>query len=186
MRCAALVVACSLALVGCGSFSTTDWLPSMSLGSGVGLRLESDPPGAEAQISAGPACRTPCTVSVPARDEMTVTFNLAGYLPQTIPVRLQGGSPGTDSAFASVAELAPNPVFAQLEPVPPPVAKKKAKPKPRTAKAPAASRSGPSSGETPAAQRTIPGAQPTVPPAQRQIPGSQPTAPPASAWPPPR
>jgi hypothetical protein len=179
MRRVLLVVACGLALAGCSSIST-DWLPSMSLGGGgVGLKLESEPAGAEAVTSAGPGCRTPCTVAVPPRDEMTVTFNLPGYVPQTIPVQLRAPGPGTDTEFASAAELTPNPVFAQLEPAAPPApAKRKAKPKPRTAaKTPATS-------APPAAQRAIPGSQPTAPPSQRAIPGSQPTAP-ASAWPPP-
>jgi hypothetical protein len=182
-----VVAACGLALAGCSSVST-DWLPSMSLGGGVALRLESEPPGAEAVTSAGPGCRTPCAVTVPSRNELTVTFNLPGYLPQTIPVRMDGGSPGTDTEFATTATLSPNPVVAQLEPEPPPApARKKTKPRPRAAKAPAAS-GAPSSSQAPAAspaQRTIPGAQPTAPAAQRQIPGSQPTTPPASAWPPP-
>jgi hypothetical protein len=184
MRRAALALMSALALAGCSSLPT-DWLPSMSLGGGVGLKLESEPPGAEAVTSVGPGCRTPCTVSVPARDELSVTFNLPGYLPQTIPVQLRGPGAGTDSEFASVAELTPNPVFAQLEPAPPPTpAKRKAKPKPRTAaKTPGAS-SG--SSTTAPVQRAIPSSQPTVPPSQPMIPGAQPTAPPASAWPPPR
>jgi hypothetical protein len=184
MRRAAFALVYALALAGCSSLPT-DWLPSMSLGGGVGLKLESEPPGAEAVTSVGPGCRTPCTVSVPPRDELSVTFNLPGYLPQTIPVQLRGPAARADSEFASAAELTPNPVFAQLEPVPPPTpAKKKAKPKPRaTAKSPAAS-SGTSTSAP--SQRPIPGSQPTVPPSQRTIPGAQPTAPPASAWPPPR
>jgi hypothetical protein len=187
MRRILFAAACGLALSGCSSIST-DWLPSTSLGGGgVALRLESEPSGAEAVTSAGPGCRTPCTVTVPARDAIAVTFNLPGYQPQTIPVGVRPPSPGSDSDFATVAELTPNPVFAQLEPASPPTpAKKKTRPKPRTAAKTPAATSAPSSGSTaPAAQRAIPGSQPTVPPAQRQIPGSAPTAPPASAWPPP-
>jgi hypothetical protein len=186
MRRVLLVAACGLALAGCSSIST-DWLPSMSLGGGggVALRLESEPPGAEAVTTAGPGCRTPCAVTVPARENIAVTFNLPGYQPQTIPVQVRPAGPGSDSEFATVAELTPNPVFAQLEPAAPAApAKRKAKPKPRTAKAPSGT-SAPSSGTAPAAQQAIPGSQPTAPPSQRQIPGSQPTVPPASAWPPP-
>jgi hypothetical protein len=141
------------------------------LGGGYPIKLESDPAGAEARTSLGPACRTPCTVAVPARGEFTVTFALAGYESQTVPVSvLTSGAIGTDIA---AVQFAPNPVVAQLGAAPPPAAKKKAgKAKPRaTAKtAPAAGRPPPSD----------------VPPAQRTIPGAQPTAPPASAWPPPR
>jgi len=184
MRRVLLAAACGLALAGC---SSTDWLPSMSLGGGggVALRLESEPSGAEAVTTAGPGCRTPCAVTVPARENIAVTFNLPGYQPQTIPVQVRPAGPGSDSEFATVAELTPNPVFAQLEPAAPAApTKRKAKPKPRTAKAPAGT-SAPSSGTAPAAQQAIPGSQPTTPPSQRQIPGSQPTVPPASAWPPP-
>ena len=182
MRRVAFALVSALALAGCSSLP--DWLPSMSLGGGIGLKLESEPPGAEAVTSVGPGCRTPCTVSVPPSDELSVTFNLPGYLPQTIPVQLRGPGAGTQSEFASLAELTPNPVFAQLEPAPPPApAKRKAKPKPRAAAKTPATSSGTS---TPApAQRAIPGSQPTVPPSQRTIPGAQPTVP-ASAWPPPR
>jgi hypothetical protein len=183
MRRVAFLVAPALALAGCSSLPT-DWLPSMSLGGGVALKLESEPAGAEAVTSLGPGCRTPCSVSVPPRDELSVTFNLPGYLPQTIPVQLRGPGAGTDSEFASVAALTPNPVFAQLEPAPPPpVAKKKAKRKPRAAAKPPAANSGASTSAP--SQRAIPGSQPTVPPSQRTIPGAQPTVPPASAWPPP-
>jgi hypothetical protein len=183
MRRVAFALVSALAVAGCSSLPT-GWLPSMSLGGGVGLKLESEPPGAEAVTSVGPGCRTPCVVSVPPRDELSVTFNLPGYLPQTIPVQLRGPGAGTDSEFASVAELTPNPVFAQLEPAPPTPAKRKAKPKPRTAaKTPGGASSGTSTSAP--SQRAIPGSQPTVPPSQRTIPGAQPTAPPASAWPPP-
>ena len=173
-----IVAACGLALAGCSSTST-DWLPSMSLGGGgTALRLESEPPGAEAVTSAGPGCRTPCAVTVPMRSDLSVTFNLPGYLPQTIPLRVDAGSPGTDTEFATTSRLAPNPVFAQLEPAPPPgPVKKKAKAKPRTAKAPTTA---------PSSQpQAAPAAPPTTPASQRAIPGSQPTTPPASAWPPP-
>jgi hypothetical protein len=171
MSRAAVAIAVSLALAGCGSFSTGSLMPD--LGGGYPIKLESDPAGAEARTSLGPACRTPCTVAVPARGEFTVTFALAGYESQAVPVSvLTSSAIGTD--YTAAVRFAPNPVVAQLEPAPAPsVAKKKSgKAKPRTAAktAPAADR--------PAAL--------DVPPSQRMIPGAQPTAPPASAWPPPR
>jgi hypothetical protein len=169
-RVAAL--ACSLALAGCGSFNASHLLPSLPGGGSGGnpIKLESDPPGAEAQTSLGPACRTPCALSIPAREEFTVTFTLPGYETQTVPIGLQasGGLPGE---FTTSVQLVPNPVFVQLEPAasPPPTKKKTGKAKPRTVAKPAAA---PAPAEIPASQRTIPGAQPT--------------APPAAAWPPPR
>ncbi len=185
----AIIIAGSLAVAGCSALAPGDWLPGMSLGGGAGypLKLESDPPGADARTSPGPACRTPCTVTVPARDDLTVTFALTGYETQTVPVSLQRADV-LGSELTTAVQFAPNPVVAQLEPAPPPVAKKKsAKPKPRTAaksaprtaakSAPQAKRGGPppSAGTPPAGG----------PPAQRTIAGAQPTAP-ASAWPPPR
>jgi hypothetical protein len=177
----AIIIAGSLAVAGCSALAPGDGLHGMSLGGGTGyvLKLESDPPGADARTSPGPACRTPCTVAVPARDDLTVTFALTGYETQTVPVRLQRADV-LGSEFTTAVQFAPNPVVAQLEPAPPPVARKKsAKPKPRTAakSAPKAKRVGPppSAGTAPAG----------TPPAQRTIAGAQPTAP-ASAWPPPR
>jgi hypothetical protein len=185
----AIIIAGSLAVAGCSALAPGDWLPGMSLGGGAGypLKLESDPPGADARTSSGPACRTPCTVTVPARDDLTVTFALTGYETQTMPVSLQRADV-LGSEFTTAVQFAPNPVVAQLEPAPPPITKKKsAKPKPRTAaksaprtaakSTPQAKRGGPppSAGTAPAGS----------PPAQRTIAGAQPTAP-ASAWPPPR
>jgi hypothetical protein len=128
----AIIIAGSLAVAGCSALAPGDWLPSMSLGGGAGypLKLESDPPGADARTSPGPACRTPCTVTVPARDDLTVTFALTGYETQTMPVSLQRADV-LGSEFTTAVQFAPNPVVAQLEPAPPPVAgKKSAKPKP--------------------------------------------------------
>jgi hypothetical protein len=167
----AIAIAASLALAGCGSFNTGSLMPD--LGGGYPIKLESDPAGAEARTSLGPACRTPCMVAVPGRGEFTVTFALAGYETQTVPVSVLASSAiGTD--YTAAVQFAPNPVVAQLEPASAPsVAKKKSgKAKPRTAAKTA-----------PAADRPAP---PGVPPSQRMIPGAQPTVPPASAWPPPR
>lgn len=116
---------------------------SFSTGPNVSLTIESDPPGADARTSVGPACRTPCMVPVPADREFTVTYTLNGYLPRTVPVvprAIEVTRPESEggSVMAS-ADLTPNPVYAQLDPAPPPapprrrpVAKKKA-----AAKAPA-------------------------------------------------
>jgi hypothetical protein len=180
----AVIIAASLSLAGCSSFSVGDWMPSMSGGGGsIPLRIESDPPGADASTSSGQSCRAPCTITVPAAQGLTVTFALAGYESQTVPVDLIPGSTGLDF---SAPQLSPNPVVASLQPAaPPPVAKKKSKPKPRTA-APAADRSAAPPAATGTTRSSPPPAGQDVPPAQRTIPGSAPTAPPGSAWPPAR
>lgn len=106
-----------------------DFLPSLSGGSNVSLTIESDPPGADAKTSLGPSCRTPCMIPVPSDRSFTVNFSLNGYLPQAIPVGPRGaGNPNVDVAGAaiqeqlsgSLPEIAPNPVYAQLQPAPPP------------------------------------------------------------------
>jgi hypothetical protein len=133
------VIAGASLLAGC-----TSWMPSWDLGSlgstfsrsaDVSLTIESDPPGADARTSVGPACRTPCMIPVPADREFTVTYTLNGYLPQTIPVRPREPQ-RPEFGAAPTAELAPNPVYAQLDPAPPPAPakrrprlKKKAAPK---------------------------------------------------------
>ena len=131
MNRVAVSIALSLALAGCSSFSSFspgDWLPNLSLGGGGGggypLRLESNPPGADARTSLGQGCRTPCTVSVPAREDFTVTFALPGYETQMVPVDLlrSGGGFGTASDFGTAVQFTPNPVVAMLEPAAPPAA----------------------------------------------------------------
>src|SRR5262245_3885921 len=114
----------ALALAGCSG-----WLPSWDLGfsrggGGTELRLESDPPGAEARTSTGQSCRTPCAVLVPATSH-TVTFTLAGFVPQTVPVQArQPIDPRVDPDAAAMVELTPNPVAVALEQEPPPVRRK--------------------------------------------------------------
>ena len=188
-----VVLAGALALAGCSSFAPGNLLPSMSLptlplgsGGGTAVRLDSNPPGADARTSLGPGCRTPCAVNVPATEGFNVTFTLAGFETQTVQVSaLRSGGLGSEP---TTIEVTPNPVFADLAPAAPAVAaktKRPAKPKPRsTAKAAAPTRAAPEAA-APAAARpaAAPAAQP--PSGQRMIPGSQPTAP-ASAWPPPR
>lgn len=211
---AACMLACGLTLAGCNSSSISDFLPT---GGGYPIRLETDPPGAEAQTSLGQTCRTPCTVAVPAaRDDFTVTFALAGYEGQTVPVSVvTAAAMGSESP--SPVQFAPNPVVAQLDPAPPPAANKKAaKPKAKARAQKAASGGGGTtrgagatatpaltpaaaaqdaatavpaattgtSAFAPAFPAGVPAAQ--SPATQRTIPGAQPTAPPAGAWPTPR
>jgi hypothetical protein len=123
------VIAGAALLAGC----STSWMPSWNLGSigstftggaNVSLTIESDPPGAEARTSVGPACRTPCMIPVPADREFTVTYTLNGYLPRTVPVVPRQPDPTRmeveAGGAAPAADLAPNPVYAQLDPAPPP------------------------------------------------------------------
>ena len=82
------------------------------------LRVESEPPGADARTTQGEACRTPCELTVPSGGEMAVNFALNGYQSMTVPVRAETGG-----------RLQPNPVYAELQPsTPPRPAKKRTSP----------------------------------------------------------
>jgi PEGA domain len=115
------VVACGFSLAAC---STS--LPSLSLlkPPSETLRIESEPPGADAKTTLGQSCRTPCELAVQSGDDLAVTLTLSGYQPQTVAVQREAS-----------ARLAPNPIFVELEPAPAPPAKKPIKKKPRVAKA---------------------------------------------------
>lgn len=134
------VVACGFALVGCSSS-----LPSFDFFRGgpasEQLRIESEPPGADAKTSQGQTCRTPCELTVASEGEMAVTVAMNGFQPQTVPVRSQGGSDGP--------RLQPNPVYVELEPAAPPRPSKKSPAKKKKVTAKAAPKTGPAS-QTPA------------------------------------
>src|SRR5437016_4134034 len=82
------------------------------------LRVESEPPGADARTSEGQSCRTPCELTVAVTSDLTVTYSLNGYQPLTSQVR----------SDADGARLQPNPVFAELQPFKPAAAAKKKAP----------------------------------------------------------
>jgi PEGA domain-containing protein len=122
------------------------------------VRFESEPPGADAKVSNGQTCKTPCSLSLPASGAYTVQFSLAGYQPEADSLELVSMGDGS-------SRLRPNPVLVELTPAPPqakkPPAKKPAPRKKTTAKKPA-----------PAAKPTTQAAPaqsaPPPPPAQTQ------------------
>jgi len=128
-------IASALLAAGCASTPSWNFLPSsITSGANVSLTIESDPPGADAQTSLGTACRTPCMIPVPADRGFTVTYSLNGYLPQAIQVAPRSAEGGYDVAGAPsegyatpTGELTPNPVYAQLQPAPPPAPSRKGK-----------------------------------------------------------
>ena len=156
------VLAGALMLAGCGSSSVSSWLPGTDLFRGGGgaaaqLRLESEPPGAEARTADGQSCRTPCALALPAADT-SVTFSADGFLPATLPVRvLLPGDPRTDPNAVTSVTFDPNPVSVALEPAPPPPQKKRRQPAKRRAP------------PRPAAAQTTP-MQPPVPPSLQPPP----------------
>ena len=75
-------------------------------------------------------------IPVPADRSFTVSYSLNGYLPQAIQVGPRGGADraGTtsraqpsDGYSTAMPELTPNPVYAQLQPAPPPGPSRKGK-----------------------------------------------------------
>jgi hypothetical protein len=144
MRRVIAIAIAGLSLAGCSS------MPSMSSSSFdlmaeptryVQLQLESAPAGAEARTSIGQACTTPCAITLTNPESgFLVSYALNGFEPATVPVQITR----VPSSFWSWGPTTanPNPVFAQLQPVPPPPPppkrvrqkpKKPAAPKPATA-----------------------------------------------------
>src|SRR5882724_5870227 len=139
MRRVIAIAVVGASLAGCSSFSFDSLKPTPPP---VQVQLESAPPGADAVTSLGPACKTPCSVAVPAPDSgFSVTFNLPRHASATVPVQVIR-NPG-DFANPATTLTEPNPVFAELRPAGPPPKtvrkpmRPKKKPKPAAA-APAA------------------------------------------------
>jgi hypothetical protein len=86
----------------------------------VTVHLNSSPQGADATASLGWGCRTPCSIELSADAPFTVTFTRKGFVPSTIPVKIEAAQPG-----GSDAKFAPDPIFAALQPLPAPEPKSK-------------------------------------------------------------
>jgi len=157
------IVGASLALAACSSMP--DWMsldalkpaPTMDT-----VRFESVPPGAEARLSNEQVCRTPCALPLPANSTMTVTFTLNGYEPST--QKIEPTAVGTETPT-----LQPNPVVAELVPIPPPPKPvKPAKKKPVAKRKPVAKKP---VAKKPATAATAPmQAEPVQPQQQQQAP----------------
>ena len=152
------VMACGFALAAC-----TMSMPSLDFFKSAPptemLRIESEPPGADARTSQGQNCRTPCELIVPAGGDMAVSFALNGYQPLTVPVRTeQAGGPGSSNE----ARLQPNPVYAELQP----------------ASSPRPAKKGPGAKKKTTAQRTPPA------PSQGNAPDPNAAYPAGYPWPP--
>ncbi|MFL6798372.1 MAG: PEGA domain-containing protein [Xanthobacteraceae bacterium] len=163
------ILACGLCLAACStSISSLSFLKSSP--TSEALRIESEPPGAEAKTSLGQTCRTPCELTVQPAGEMTVTLALSGYQSQTITLRPE--VPGGDPDVAP--RLAPNPIYAELAPVPSgspakkSPAKKKSRPQTAAARpAPSASASAATTAPATTATTTLP-----TPPAAAAAPAA--------------
>lgn len=123
------IICGGLALAACST--SPDWLKfGSSTPATESVRFESEPPGAEAKLSNGQACRTPCALALPA-GSYAVTFTLNGYEPASDKIEMTTVGENTQA-------LQPNPVLAELTPAPPPpappAAKKPSRKKPIAAK----------------------------------------------------
>jgi len=133
MRIIVVVVAAGLGLAGCSSFSMPDMFKSTP--PSATIQLESLPAGAEARASSGETCKTPCSLSVVAAENFSVTFSLPKYQPETVPVQIIRDPSGPGVV------VDPNPVYAELQPALPTKkgrAAPKAAPKAKKPPAPAA------------------------------------------------
>jgi PEGA domain len=126
------------------------------------LRIESDPPGAEARTTQGQACRTPCELKLQANNKFSVMVSLDGYQPQTVPVAAEAAP----EVAAAAPRFAPNPVYVELVPAAAAASgKKQPGKKPKQKAAPAAARSK-TAADTTTASALVPasGAAPTSAP----------------------
>jgi hypothetical protein len=107
-----VVIAAGLGLAGCSSASMPDMFKSTP--PNVTVQLESLPVGAEARASTGQTCTTPCSVSIPAAENFTVTFSMPKFQPETVSVQVM-----RDPANPGGSITDPNPVYAELQAAPP-------------------------------------------------------------------
>jgi hypothetical protein len=112
------VVACGFTLAACSmSMPSMDFFRSSP--STEVLRIESEPPGADARTAEGQSCRTPCELTVPANGEVAISFALQGYQSQTVSVRSESRPAASYAEAAPPARMQPNPVYAELTPAGP-------------------------------------------------------------------
>jgi hypothetical protein len=115
--CGFILAACSMSMPSFDMFRSA---PATEV-----LRIESEPPGADARTPEGQTCRTPCELTVPAAGEVAISFALQGYNPQTINVRAEASPAAGSADGAPPARMQPNPVYAELTPTTPQRQKRK-------------------------------------------------------------
>ena len=107
----------AFAIGGC-SFPSLDYMfAKKPQGAVAVLRLDSEPPGAEAQASFGLSCHTPCSLPLGGDGDFVVVFVRAGFLPVTVPISVQvpqDARPDSEFALSPAPRIVPNPVFARL------------------------------------------------------------------------
>jgi hypothetical protein len=120
------IVAAAGTLAGCASWAPDLAFLPKSEPVPVTVQFQSEPAGAEATVSAGASCQTPCALAVAPDQEFSVTFALAGYQPQTVPVQVRTPEGLSGAEAEAEKALMPNPVYVELEPAPKAPARKPA------------------------------------------------------------
>jgi hypothetical protein len=146
MRRVIVVALAGASLAGCSSFSFDSLKGAPPT---VQVQLDSIPSGADAKTSAGPGCKTPCSVAVPVTDAgFTVTYTLNKFQPTTVQVQIinNPGEFAGETLTPGSIMVDPNPVVAELKPAGPlpksartPSNRPKASKPPKTTAAPAGS-----------------------------------------------
>jgi len=174
------IAVCALALAGCSSTSELSSLDVFKTGPIMDtVRIESEPPGADAKASSGQSCKTPCALALPTGQPIAVTFSLAGYESQAEQLELVTG-------MGEPPHLRPNPLYAELTAAPPakPVKKRPVRARRQVAK-PAAEKP---AAKKPVAKKPARASTPAAAPAPAPAPApaaAAPAAPPTFAPPPP-
>ena len=107
---------------------------SITRGTSESFIIESDPPGAQAVLSNGLSCTTPCSLKVKRKDGFTVNITRTGYEPVLATITSQiagagaaamagnvllGGVIGAavDAGLGATKELKPNPLVVRMVPL---------------------------------------------------------------------
>ncbi len=126
-----LLIICLMAL--------TSACATITRGSNDTLVIETDPPSAEARLSNGLICKTPCSLKMKRKEACVVKIEREGYEPVEVNITPQisgGGSAGmagnvlfggligaaVDAGSGAMYDLKPNPVvikLVELKPIPP-------------------------------------------------------------------
>jgi hypothetical protein len=117
IRIATVLTGGSLALGGCWFPSPAYMFADKPKQAAVMLRLESTPPGAQAQTSFGMSCHTPCILPLGGDGDFVVTFVRPGYLPVTVPIAVQVPQerrPDSEFGILPTPRIVPNPIIARL------------------------------------------------------------------------
>ncbi len=106
---------------------------TITRGTNEALVIESDPAGAEAQLSNGMRCMTPCSIRVKRRGDIVVTISKEGYetINATVSSSVDGGGAagmagnvllggiigaGVDAGTGATHSHKPNPLTVKMEP----------------------------------------------------------------------